>query len=315
MRSPSIPAGLSAVAAPGTAAASRAKPPRAGLASAALAALVALAAFAGCKSATVEDVPGEFTFRGLPVHPAAVSALYRSGTGTLDLAAFETRLQALQWEAQPGWWVTEFEPDPLSGRVPFFAYAAFAFPLTGGAELYALTITFNAGEPSDHDNILLLQKSGSWLGLVRAWNEGSACNGGILAPRMEGDEFFYSRELTPIGLLELAVVDPPLDLVPHEDLEAADASCFAAANFVYSLTLDREDLISVRLYDEPAVDERGRTEGFRYQPCFNRIYNAYLAEGRTALTPQQLDEFAARFRDECLRAGSVEAGSGDAVRK
>jgi len=282
---------------------------------AALAALASFAFLAACKAAPVEDVPGEFTFRGLAVHPAAVSALYRSGTGTLDLAAFETRLPTLQWEAQPGWWVTEFEPDPLSGRVPFFAYAAFAAPLTGGAELYVLTITFNSGEPSDHDNILLLQRSGDWLGLVRAWTEGSACNGGVLSPRMEGDEFFYSRELTPIGLLELAIVDPPLDLVPHEDLEATATSCFAAANYVYSLTQDREDLISVRLYDEPAVDERGRTEGFRHQSCFNRVYNAYLAEGRTALSPKDLDEFAARFRDECLRPRAVEPASGDAVRK
>jgi hypothetical protein len=285
---------------------------------AAVLAVTALASFAflaACRSAPIEDVPGEFTFRGLPVHPAAVSALYRSGTGTLDLAAFQTRLPTLQWEAQPGWWVTEFETDPASGRVPFFAYAAFAAPLTGGAELYILAITFNTGEPSDHDNILLLQRSGDWLGLVRAWTEGSACNGGVLSPRLEGDEFFYSRELTPGGLLELAIVDPPLDLVPHEDLEASDTSCFAAANYVYSLTQDREDLVSIRLYDEPAVDERGRTEGFRYQSCFNRVYNAYLAEGRTALTPKELDEFAARFREECLKPRSAEPASGDAVRK
>ena len=60
----------------------------------------------------------------------------------------------------------------------------------------------------------------------------------------------------------------------------------------------------------PVADEKGRTERFRYQSCFNRIYNAYLAEGKTALTPKDVDEFAARFRDEC-----VKPGSGDAVRK
>jgi hypothetical protein len=274
------------------------------------AALVVLAALAACKAAPVEDVPGEFTFRGVAVHPAAVASLYRSGTGMIDLAAFKTNYACVQWEAQPGWWVTEFEEDPLSGRAPFFAYAAFSAPLTGGAERYILSITFNPGQPSDVDNILLLQKSGNWLGLVRAWNEGTACNGGILAQRMEGDEFFYSRELTPIALLDLAILDRRLELNPHEDLEDTATSCFAAANYVYSLTLDREDLISVRLYDEPAVDERGRTEGFRYQSCFNRLYNAYLAAGRTVLSPKDLDEFAARFRDECLNPAS-----GDAVGK
>ncbi len=274
------------------------------------AALLALLSFPACRTAAVEDVPGEFTFRGVAVHPAAVSALYRSGTGLIDLAAFETNLAAVQWEFQPGWWVTEFEEDPATGRAPFFAYAAFAAPLTGGAEIYVLSVTFNAGEPADVDNLLLLQKSGSWLGLLRAWEEGSACDGGIMAQRMEGDNFSYSRELTPVGLLGLALLDTRLELDAHGDLEATGESCFAAANFVYDLARDREDLVSVRLYDEPAVDERGRTDRFRYQSCFNRIYNAYIAEGKTALTPKDLDEFAARFRDECLKPAS-----GDAVRK
>ena len=273
------------------------------VAAALLAVLALLGGAAACKTPAAEDVPGEFTFRGTAVHPAAVSAMYRSGTGQIDLAAFETSLAAVQWEAQPGWWVTESEEDPATGRAPFFAYAAFAAPLTGGAETYILSITFNTGEPADVDNILLLQKSGSWLGLVRAWEEGSACDGGIMAQRMEGDEFFYSRELTPSALLGLAILDTPLELNPHEDLEATTESCFAAANYVYSLTQDRADLISVRLYDEPAVDEKGRTERFRYQSCFNRIYNAYLAEGKTALSPKDVDEFAARFRDECLKPG------------
>ena len=264
---------------------------------------------AACRPPAVQDVPGEFTFHGVAVSPAAISALYRSGTGQLDLSTFQTSYETLQWEDQPGWWVTEFESDPTTGRAPFFAYAAYAAPLTGGAETYILTVTFNTGEPADVDNILLLQKSGAWLGLVRAWEEGSACDGAISGARMEGEDFFYSRDLTPIDLLDLAVLDAPFALTPHEDLEATSESCFAAANFVYNLTQDREDLISVRLYDEPAVDEKGKTDRLRYQSCFNRIYNAYLAEGKTLLTPKDVDEFAKRFRDEC-----IPPGSGDPVR-
>jgi len=262
--------------------------------------LAALAALPACKTGVVDDVPGEFTYRGTAVHPAAVSALYRSATGQLDLAAFKTNFEARQWEDQFGWWVTDLEEDPVSGRSPFFAYAAFAAPVSGGAELYVLSIAFNAGEPADVNNILLIRKSGAWLGLVRSWEEGSACDGGILTPRMDGDNFLYSRELTPGGLLELAA-GSPLELNPHEDLEATSESCFAAANFVYNLTQDREDLVSVRLYDEPAVDEKGRTEKLRFQSCFNRIFNEYLERGKTALTPAEVDEFAVRFRDECVK--------------
>lgn len=260
-----------------------------------------LAALPACKTAPPADVPGEFTYHGVAVHPAAVSALYRSATGQLDLAAFRTPFEARQWEDQFGWWVTDLEEDPASGQSPFFAYAAFPGPLGGGAETYVLSVTFNTGEPADVDNILLIQKSGSWLGLIRAWGEGSACSGGLHNQRMDGDNFLYSRDLTPIDLLELAQ-GVELGLNAHEDLEAASESCFAAANYVYNLTQDREDLVSVRLYDEPAVDEKGKTDRLRYQSCFNRIFNDYLSRGKTALTPKEVDELAARFRDECLPA-------------
>jgi hypothetical protein len=258
-----------------------------------------------CRTAEIVDEPGAFTFHGQAIHPAAISTLYQSPTGMLDLAAFETSLESRQWEDQPGWWIADFEEDPITRKTPFFAYAAFAGPSAEGAEFYILSITFDTGETGDVDNILLLQKNGSWLGLLRAWNEGSACNGGILAQRIDGENFLYSRELTPIDLLDLAT-DVRFELNAHEDLEATSESCFAAANYVYSITQDREDLVSVRLYDEPVTDEKGRTDRLRHQSCFNRVFDAYLAEGKTALTPKEVDEFAHRFRDECLKpAGSA----------
>jgi len=267
---------------------------------AALAALALVAVGPACKTPVPADVPGEFTFRGVAVHPAAVKALYGSANGQIDLASFKTDLEARQWEDQLGWWVTDFETDPASGRAPFFAYAAFAGPVTGGLETYILSVTFNEGEPSDIDNIILLQKSGTWLGLVRAWIEGSACDGGITAQRIVNDTFLYARELTPIRLLELAV-GVPLTLTANEDLESLSDSCAAAANYAYSLTEDRETLLSLRLYDEPLQDEKGRTERYRYQSCFNRIFNDYLSRGKTALLPKEIDEFAARFLDECVK--------------
>jgi hypothetical protein len=276
----------------------------------ALAALAGLAALFGptsaCKTKPPVDIPGQFTYHGQAVHPAAVSALYRSASGRINLDEFKTNLEARQWEDQPDWWVTDFEQDVASGRSPFFAYTAFAGPQTGGAELYVLSVTFNAEEPADVDNIILIQKSGSWLGLIRAWTEGSACNGGITSQRMENDNFLYSRELTPIDLLNLAA-DVRFDLTANEDLEATSESCTAAANYAYNLTQDREDLLSVRLYDEPVQDEKGRTERFRYQSCFNRIFDEYLAKRKTALTPKDVDEFAARFRDECVRPAAPAA--------
>ena len=273
-----------------------------------LAVLALVAGLAGCRSKPAADIPGEFTFHGTAIHPAAVAALYRSSTGQIDLSTFKTDLEARQWEDQPGWWVVDYEEDLATGRSPFFAYAAFAGPAESGAELYVLSVTFNQGEPADVDNIVLLQKSGSWLGLVRRWDEGSACNGGIINERMEEDNFFYTRELTPVDLLGLSL-EVRLDLVPNQDLEATSQSCFAAANYVYNVAQDREDLTSVRLYDEPVQDEKGHTEKFRYQSCFNRLFNEYLAQGKTTLLAKDIEEFAAKFKAACLTpAGAATSG-------
>jgi hypothetical protein len=250
-----------------------------------LAALALLAAVSACRT-EVPDEPGAFTFRGRPVHPAAVSVLYRSPGRSVDLAAFETDLEFRSWEDQPGWWIADFASDPVSGKTPFFAYAAFAGPGGGGAETYLLSVTFDAEETGDVGNLILLRKSGGRLDLLRAWDEGAACDGGYFAQRMEGENFLYSRELTPLGLLDLAP-GVRFELSAHEDL-------------VYNLALDRDELVSIRLYNEVKADEKGRTEKFRLQSCFNRVFNAYLAEGKTALKPQDVDDFARRFRDECV---------------
>lgn len=258
-----------------------------------------------CKPADPVDEPGAFTFRGLPIHPAAVADLYRSPQGSVDLAVFPGRGRPAfgPWEDQPGWWIVEYEENIATGKSPFFAYAAFTGPDIGGngAETYVVSITFDDGRAGDVDNLLLLQKSGSALYLLGTWEEGSACDGGIFAQRLEGDNFLYSRDLTPVGMLELAT-DVRLELVAHEDLEAMADSCYASANFIFRIPQVREELVSVRLYDEPKPDEKGRTDRFRYQSCFNRLYNALLDEGKIVLTPAELNDFARRFRDECALA-------------
>ena len=59
---------------------------------ASLAGLALLGALTACTSKPPTDIPGEFTFHGMAVHPAAVSALYKSTTGQIDLAEFKKDL-------------------------------------------------------------------------------------------------------------------------------------------------------------------------------------------------------------------------------
>jgi hypothetical protein len=254
-----------------------------------------------CRRDAPVDEPGAFTFRGLPVHPAAVADLYRSPQGFIDLAPFPGpgRPEFGEWEDMPGWWIVEYGENLATGRIPFFAYAAFAGPVSDNVETYILSITFDDGRAGDADNLLIVQKSGSALYLLGTWEEGSGCSGGIFAQRIEGDNFFYSRDLTPLDMLELAT-DVRFDLTAHEDLEATADSCYASANFIFRILEGIEELVSIRLYDEPKPEDKGRTDLYRFQACFDRLFNAALAEGRIVLSPADLNDFAARFRDECL---------------
>jgi len=258
-------------------------------------------------SREIVDLPGAFTFRATPVHPLAVSRLYQSREGMLDLNSFRTYIRLEDWENQPGWLIARLEEEYSTGRRPFFAYSAFTNldPFSPESvnriELYVLSIKFDDGTTGEISNLLLIEKQGPWLILRRVWQEGISCDGGLMDERIEGDDFFYSRELTPFSMIDMSS-RTKLDLAPNEDLEAGVEDCIGAANYVYDLAEDKETLISVRLYDEPRPDFEPSVATTSLQVCFNRLYNSYLKEGKIVLGPEAFEEFVLSFKTGCVPA-------------
>lgn len=258
-----------------------------------------------CRQKKAIDLPGTFSFNGERINPTAVYALYKAKEKMLDLSSFKSAALYEDWDIQPGWLISYYEENIATGRRPFFAYAAFtnldpnSADSAGKTELYVLSIAFDDGSAGEVNNLLLVEKQGPWLFLHRTWKEGLSCNGAITNQRIEGDNFFYSRELTPVDLLELSS-EPLPDLMPNEDLEAGIESCIGLANYVFNFLEDRETLISVSLYEEPRQDEPGKISSYRYQSCFNKIFNAYINEGKTLLRPQDIKEFVGQFKSACM---------------
>ncbi len=255
------------------------------------------------------DQPGAFTFRGKPIDPLAIGELYRSKERTLDLAAFKKGGIPSEWENEPGWMISYYGENYSTGRKPFFAYAAFSGldqappdPATR-TDIYLISIKFSDGTTGDVGNLILVEKQGSWLTIHRTWEEGTACSGGITGERLEGDNFFYSRDLNPMMLVRLAS-RTPLGLSPdNDDLNAGDGDCAAVANYVYNLVEDREYLASVTLNDEPREwppAGAGAGSSPRFQACFDRLFNACLQEGRTLLSRESLEAFVLTFKGSCL---------------
>ena len=239
---------------------------------------------------------GPFSYQGYPIHPAAIQAIYLAPGRVLDLAGFRSIFKYGEWEERTGWYIVDFEEDLATGRVPFFAYGLYA----SLDDLYLLAVSFNDGGEGLFDNLILVRRTGDELAVLKAWEEGDRCAGGILDQRADGDYFYYTRDLTPAALLELST-EVRFDLTPPDDLEATPDSCFAAATFRYSLAKDKEELLSVRLYDEEQEETGIRVQAHRYQACFNTVFNKYLREGTLVLTPEAVNEFARAFEEQCLK--------------
>lgn len=263
--------------------------------------IAALAVMSGC-GPKVQDRPGAFTYKGLAIDPEAVSGLYKSADGYLDLRNFTTGLTAQEWESQPGWLITWLVQDYSKGRKPYFAYAAFSDldPSSVGnadrIELYVLSIKADDGASGETSNLMLVEKQGSMLIRRKVWHEGLGCSGGIGGETMNGEVFSYYRQLTPYMFIGLAKAGGT-DLVPNEDLNDGAGDCVAAADYVYNMADDREDMVSVRLNDDPL--EGTPPSSCRLQACFDQVYNTYVKNGRTALRQADVEEFANAFIKAC----------------
>lgn len=116
---------------------------------------------------------------------------------------------------------------------------------------------------------------------------------------MDGNDFHYSRNLTPIDIIRLATA-VKIDITAYEDLEASATSCFGLAHYKYNLADDKIEFMSVSLAEEKE-DEKEWTDRYRAQSCFNKIYNSYVKAKKTELSLTDLNEFAKKFKDECLK--------------
>jgi hypothetical protein len=251
----------------------------------------------GCP-AKVQKEKSPFTYLGKPIHPACIETLYQSKNNRLDLPTFLAGLDIRDWEERPGWLIAEYKEDVETGRTPFFAYKLLA----NVQDRFLLLIRYNGGGTGTFDNILVIQKTKDQLFLLKALGEGDRCTGGIFEEKMIGNDFYYSRNLTPIDIIRLAT-ETKIDLTAYEDLEASARSCFGVAHYKYDLVDDKNELLTINL-DEEKQDEEGWTDRYQAQSCFNKIYNSYLKAKKTQLSLKDLNEFAKKFRDECLKKAS-----------
>jgi hypothetical protein len=251
--------------------------------------------FVGC-SAKDQHPERSFTYLGKPIDPSAIDALYNAESKSLDLRSFKEVISFGERTDNPT--RINYPKDANTGRTPFFEYNFLA----NVQDRFLLLIQYNGGGTGYFDNILVIKKTGTQLFLLKTLGEGDRCNGGISGEGMDGNDFHYSRNLTPIDIIRLAT-EVKIDVAAYEDLEASAISCFGLAHYKYNFADDKIELMSVSLAEEKE-DEKEWTDRYQAQSCFNKIYNSYVKAKKTELSLKDLNEFAKKFRDECLKKTS-----------
>ena len=234
-----------------------------------------------------------FKYRGKPIHPDCISQLLLSESRSLSLKNFRSSSGFQEWEGRPGFLIAEYPEQEFKGRRPYFAYL-----LIGQSDSTFIMWTEEwGGGTGRFSNILFVDKSADELRLVKALGEGDRCNGGIIGAQLKGSDLYYSRETTPMGIIEEA--DEKVDLVAYEDLENSAASCVAQVKYRYSLVDHSDELISMTLAGKLS-DQEDWTDRYTHQSCFNKVFNAYVDAGKTELSRDELNEFVREFMKECL---------------
>jgi hypothetical protein len=245
-------------------------------------------------SAKMPKARGAFSFQDKPIHPRCISELLHSDSGRLSLKDFHTSYGFQEWKDDPSYLIAEYPEQEFEGRRPYFAYKAIG----QFNDIFILATEEWGGGSGRFTNILVVDKSGDELRLVKALGEGDRCNGGLVDLELKGSDLFYSLNITPVDIINLAA-DEKLGLVAYEDLEASAMSCFASANRKYNLIDHNDELLSVT-FQGKQNDQKDWTERFTYQSCFNKVFNGYIDAGKINLDRAGLNEFVREFKKECL---------------
>jgi hypothetical protein len=237
-----------------------------------------------------------FSFEGKPIHPRCVRELWHSDSGRLDLGNCRPPSGFEEWKVRPGYWIAEFPEEEFGGRRPYFAYA----PAGRSKAVFVLSVEEWGGGSGRFTDILIVARSGDELRLVKTLGEGDRCNGGLVSLSVKGSDVYYSRNTTPMGIIDLAP-EERLGLFAYKDLDNSASSCAAQIHYKYSLTDGRGEWLSVT-FGERLSAEEGWTSRFTCQSCFNKVFNGYVDRGKTELNRAELDEFVREFKKECLAA-------------
>jgi hypothetical protein len=175
----------------------------------------------------------------------------------------------------------------------------FYYRYLGKADGLDILYTESSGGGSGQFTSLVgILRNGQTLVPKRDYAAGDRCNGGLSGAALANGRVTFDQAITPHALIALG--DPGTKLQAYKDLEDAATSCIGESH----MAGDDKHWTGVTLTNDSLTDQKGWTEQYRYQACFNALYRETVAQHHAELDRNGVKAFAASFTKRCLRPKS-----------
>lgn len=237
-----------------------------------------------------------FLFQGKPVHPFCVDFDEEDAVQRLSAC---TAADAVPRLDKRGFRTADYKPDPgFNLRQPFSSYRV----LGRKGNRFLVATTTSGGGTGIFYSLFWVLLDDSTLKMAGSIAGGDRCSGGLDDFHVRENVVEFSQHLTPEDVLRLAHAPSPEDSVEYSAI-----SCFARAHFVYDVADEKLSLESVTLrYELGAQDQSGKVQDregwtglFSAQSCFNKLFNDYIGQKRSALDAALLAQFGRDFNSRC----------------
>jgi hypothetical protein len=226
--------------------------------------------------------PGLYRVDGKPV-PASCLEAFADQDKSIDLAHCGNP------KLKP-----KVQDDTVGYDIPEGGY--FYYRYLGQADGVDVLYMENSGGGSGEFTILSgVQRDGHLVRKVRDYAAGDRCNGGLSNAAGSNGHLTFDQNLTPYDLIALA--NPKTRLDAYKDLEASATSCIAVSH----MAGDDKHWTGVTLTEDVLGDEQGWTSQYRYQACFNKLYNSWVKQGRDDMDRNGVMAFATAFASRCVQ--------------
>jgi hypothetical protein len=244
--------------------------------------------------------PREFMFLNKPIDPVCISNPWDdSHKGLVDLNkcgmtqshfVFDNYNDLLKNKGYYGWnWKDLSDPNTLNRGSGYYKF------WDAGDHQFWVVAYFDGGGSGNFSTVSLFTRKDYHTVQMEILNSGDRCNGEVDKAMSEGHTLKFSTYITPADFFELA--DDSLKEKTSEKVYGCASCCAANAYYEANSKNKKAKFLYVDLSSHPT--DNTIDDNDKYQICFDKLLNSYLAKGKTKLDEAKLKVFVKDYHETC----------------